>query len=688
MPPDYSGQNLRGRSFKGQNLEGANFSGVDIRGTDFSGANLKGACFIQVKAGLQRRWVILLIFVSWAVLGISAIFSLIVGAFLSLILDSSNLNYQLVSWTCLITVIVLFATIICQGINASLGASIAFALAGTIATTAVAYLVGAGSNVGALATTGAFSATITLALVVAGVVAEAVAGAVAEAVAGVVAVALPRIITVAVAEVIAVTGARTITQTVAGAIEEAVVVIFFSLFGIYIARQALKGDEKYSIIRTTAIAFAAFGGTSFLNADLTDADFTQASLKSTDFRKANLTRTCFHQVKKLDRVRPGTSYLQNSELRQLLITRVAQGKNFENQILQGLNLSKVNFAYANLINTNFYQSSLKEANLEGAFLARAQFESTDLSEARLTGACIEDWVVTKTTKLYGVKCKYIFMKLTEKGDKRDQMPQKGEFINDDFIIFVQSVIDTVKLYHERDVNPSLALYVLQSLSEDYQCTLEIVKVEKRGESGAIIEVKIPGNLNEEQLKETYYEKYNHSLKLYITDPKKQLKSPTNIENVTVYKGVLIGGSVSNSTVAYTIDTKGDTIMSEGSKQQFNNDLRNAQFAGGLVNADKVKAGQIGGDINNYTPQQRQNLAEAAAEIQQLLKQLEETNPTSTETERIIVAAKAADEIRNNSTLKARVIGALKSGSKEAFKEAVDNPLVNILIAIIEGWQEA
>jgi alpha-D-ribose 1-methylphosphonate 5-triphosphate synthase subunit PhnG len=35
---------------------------------------------------------------------------------------------------------------------------------------------------------------------------------------------------------------------------------------------------------------------------------------------------------------------------------------------------------------------------------------------------------------------------------------------------------------------------------------------------------------------------------------------------------------------------------------------------------------------NYTPEQRQTLAEAAAEIQQLLKQLEQTNPTATEVE--------------------------------------------------------
>ncbi|MEH2114027.1 MAG: pentapeptide repeat-containing protein [Nostoc sp.] len=30
MPPDYSDQNLRGRSFKGQNLTGANFSKANI----------------------------------------------------------------------------------------------------------------------------------------------------------------------------------------------------------------------------------------------------------------------------------------------------------------------------------------------------------------------------------------------------------------------------------------------------------------------------------------------------------------------------------------------------------------------------------------------------------------------------------------------------------------------------------
>ncbi len=86
--------------------------------------------------------------------------------------------------------------------------------------------------------------------------------------------------------------------------------------------------------------------------------------------------------------------------------------------------------------------------------------------------------------------------------------------------------------------------------------------------------------------------------------------------------------------------------------------------------------------------QSKNLAEAAAEIQQLLKQLEKTNPTTTEIEKLTVVAKATEAINKNPTLKARVINALKAGGTEAFKEAVDHPLVNILVATIEGWRES
>lgn len=129
-------------------------------------------------------------------------------------------------------------------------------------------------------------------------------------------------------------------------------------------------------------------------------------------------------------------------------------------------------------------------------------------------------------------------------------------------------------------------------------------------------------------------------------------------------------------------------MSQSPKKQSNFNLQGAQFAGGLVDAETVTANQIGGNITNYTPEQRQNLAEAAADIQQLLNQLGQAYPTNTPLEKQIVVTEVLKEIERNPTLKARVIGALKAGGTEALKELLDHPAVNVLLAALEGWQDA
>ncbi len=91
-------------------------------------------------------------------------------------------------------------------------------------------------------------------------------------------------------------------------------------------------------------------------------------------------------------------------------------------------------------------------------------------------------------------------------------------------------------------------------------------------------------------------------------------------------------------------------------------------------------------VNNEASQQ--NLTEAAKEIQALLEQLSQTYPSNTSKEKNIVVGEVVDQIENNPTLKGKVINALKSGGVEAFKEAINHPLVNILVATIDGWQNA
>ena len=56
-----------------------------------------------------------------------------------------------------------------------------------------------------------------------------------------------------------------------------------------------------------------------------------------------------------------------------------------------------------------------------------------------------------------------------------------------------------------------------------------------------------------------------------------------------------------------------------------------------------------------------------------------------EASKLVVVAKATEEIESHPPLKARVIDALKRGIPEIFKAAIDHSLANILMATLEGF---
>lgn len=106
----------------------------------------------------------------------------------------------------------------------------------------------------------------------------------------------------------------------------------------------------------------------------------------------------------------------------------------------------------------------------------------------------------------------------------------------------------------------------------------------------------------------------------------------------------------------------------------------------------VSTGHVGGSIivksvNNVTTEEKQNLAEAAAEIQQLLDQLSQTYPTATIAEKANVAAKAMEVIERKQDTKSKIIKALKAGGVAALIELTDNPVVNILTPMLESLLE-
>jgi uncharacterized protein YjbI with pentapeptide repeats len=94
----------------------------------------------------------------------------------------------------------------------------------------------------------------------------------------------------------------------------------------------LKQESRDPWLRKIVIAFAAIGGTSFFQANLTATDFTGATLKSTNFNQAILNKTIFKQAIKLELARPGNTLLVNPQVRDFLIdSRTGSGKDFAQQ---------------------------------------------------------------------------------------------------------------------------------------------------------------------------------------------------------------------------------------------------------------------------------------------------------------------------------------------------------------------
>lgn len=114
----------------------------------------------------------------------------------------------------------------------------------------------------------------------------------------------------------------------------------------------------------------------------------------------------------------------------------------------------------------------------------------------------------------------------------------------------------------------------------------------------------------------------------------------------------------------------------------------SQASIGIGFSKSINAQQIGGTIHNYgSPEQKQNLAEAAAEIQKLLEQLAENYPTETLTQKAAVAEEALQIIESNPTLKQRVVSAIQGMSLEALMQLIDHPVANILREGIERFRE-
>ena len=316
--------NLRGLSFKGENLSDADFSFADIQSTNFSGANLTGAKFCGAKAGLQNFWVLVTISCFIVLIKISFSFTIFISYFISpfFIGNQDEIGY----WITIIAVFIFWTTIIFKGIKASTFGAITiltgfFGIALSLSFISSSVL---SFFVLRLELHPLFLIFLHLLYVI--ILQKDITP-------------LPPLIILSLTSILfqvflllLILGFKYLTRNIFIALALALPTTIYLLsplpyfkevitlpfdvvqicLSIYIARQAFKGDEKYTLIRSIANSFITIGGTSFRGANLTASNFTNAILKNTDFMEANVTCTSWKNTK-LDNVQAGGTYLTDAK---------------------------------------------------------------------------------------------------------------------------------------------------------------------------------------------------------------------------------------------------------------------------------------------------------------------------------------------------------------------------------------
>lgn len=478
--------------------------------------------------------------------------------------------------------------------------------------------------------------------------------------------------------------------------------IFLSLLAsINIAKSTLSGKKNNGLILQLAIDFAAIGGTSFRGADLTDADFTNATLKNSDFRGANLKRTWWRGAKKLKFARPGDTYLSQPQIIELVTTGDGENKTYDRLNLQGINLHKSKLQNASFIETNLDDANLQDANLTDARLVHAQLDDADLTGATLTGAYIEEWNITTTTKLNGIRCNYVFMRLPPKDrpafialppeESSNLNPQRKpddwqkNFEDGEFTDFIAPMRQTLDLYHNRSVDMRLVAIALQQLKDDNpEAEIEVVSMEKKGKNKdkLLIRAETSPQSDHAALNQGYFANLEYVQSL----PPEALQALVADRGkiIQLLAGILETKHQSPDINIYN-QNQGDQNMSGDrhiTTNSYHEDNRNITDNQGTIIEN------VGRDVNQYAPEQKQDLATAAAEIQKLLEQLEKTYPTDTTTGKMTIATKAIEAIENNPTLMQRILSALKSGGTAALEQLLSHPAASFAIAALEDWQKS
>jgi uncharacterized protein YjbI with pentapeptide repeats len=390
-------------------------------------------------------------------------------------------------------------------------------------------------------------------------------------------------------------------------------------------------------------------------ADLSQANFCGANLSQANFCGANLSQAIL-QGANLRRANLSPASLSESYPTDIEITEY----NFVFAFLEGSSIDspvayfrKTNLSGAKLTGANLQEANLNQANLDRADLSQADLSRisalyTNFSQAIFTGVCIQDWHINRLTKLDGVICDYVYLMQGQ----QELRPYSRNFKPGEFSKLYETALETVDIVFLDGIDwKAFLVSFLELKAETGSDEISIQSFENR--NGAFIaRINVPPDFEKAYVERFIEEKYQLALKAKdeeISFLREEIAYKRR-ENTSLIGIIGTMAEKENYKTENTFNISGSLgsaanqghIASSGNQNNIGNAAGEAQA--------ELKSIQ---HIHNYTPEQKQTLAEAAAEIQQLLKQLE-TQGYSPEAAQQQIANDLAKRVQSNPEAKSRL----------------------------------
>lgn len=403
-------------------------------------------------------------------------------------------------------------------------------------------------------------------------------------------------------------------------------------------------------------------GSDLISANLIGANLSQVYLSGADLSKANLSGADLVGAK--------------------LIGAKLSGANLSGANLTGANLSGAYLRGTNLKGANLKGANLSLANLSLANLRRAKALDANFHKAILTGVCLEDWHINSVTNIDEVVCEYVYLQ----AEQKERSPHQGNFAPGEFAKLFQKPLDTVELVFYNGIDWQAFFTSFQKLQiEGGGSELYIQALENKNNGSFVIRISIPPDANKVVMENYLKREYEYELKAIDKEYRYQLQ--VSYEQIATYR--LQSANLTEIVklmACRTINVEARTIVETTSTPEAVKVDQEGVQIDGLVNTSQGENLQTS-LAHNSKFEQDKSLTDAAEKIQKLLQQLEQIYPINTPLEKQIVVTEVIKRIESNLPLKAWLVGALKGVSTEALKELIDHPLVNVLLAALEGYQE-